>query len=132
MIGIYNHLSAFLSGIQDLCINANQESFEQWLKLILPFRGTNWFQVAGNFWAEIALVLQHSEMGCEAVLPALCKLGSHCAPLQEVVVASLMMSRQRSGCLIEVEYECLGINELRGTGTKFVRSHFLYTLMCLE
>jgi hypothetical protein len=131
MIEICNHLSAFLSGVQDLRINATRESSEQWSKLVLPFRGTNWFQAAGDFWAEIALVLQHSEMRREAVLPALRKLGSRCAPLREAV-ASLMMSRRRSGRLIEVEYERLGINELRGTGTAFVRSHFLYALMCLE
>ncbi|KAH9066562.1 hypothetical protein EDB87DRAFT_436977 [Lactarius vividus] len=130
MTEICNRLATFLSGVEDLCVlalSSGQDNMdcEKWAKLIYPFRGTKWFHIAGDLSTDIVLSLQLSGKRRKTLLPALQKLyirepGPRHVPLREAVV-SLMMSRRLSGHRIEVEYERLRVNELRGTVVPFSR-----------
>ena len=137
MAQICNGLSAFLLGVEHLRICATRPTSgqdvsdrrEEWLRLTRPFRGTKWFQVAGDHSKNIVLALQHYEIPGGYVLPALYKLcirepDPRYAPLQEAV-ASFIQSRRSRGDAIGVEYERLRVNKLRGTGTAFARCSFL-------
>ncbi|KAH9015727.1 hypothetical protein EDB83DRAFT_235160 [Lactarius deliciosus] len=121
---ICNYFSAQPSYMEDLRITATRLSSrpdcdEQWLELIRSFRGTKWFHVAGSISTDIVLALQHFDMRCETVLPALHKLciqePEPChAPLRDAVV-SFMHSRRLSGRFIGVEFEQPSTNGLGGT-----------------
>jgi hypothetical protein len=135
-VELCNHLSAFLSNVEDLRIHAtgissakdNMDS-EKWAKLINPFGGTKWFHIAGDLSTDILISLQLFRKRDEYLLPSLYKLfirepePQH-MPLREAAV-SLMASRWLSGHIIGLEYERLWINEPRRNGEKTVQRLFL-------
>ena len=137
---ICSHFPAFLYGVEDLRVSVMQplsgqddDNHEGWLELFHAFRGTKWVHVAGDYSTNIVLALQHSEMQCETVLPALHKLyirepGSRYAPLQEAA-CSFMYLRRLSGNIIGVEFERLSIDEHRVSGTTLANASFYHSSM---
>ena len=135
MAQICNESSAFLLGVEHLCISVtcakskrDDSDREEWLKLTRPFLGTKWVDVAGEHSTNLVLALQHSQIRGETVLPALCKLclrvpQPRYEPLRDAVV-SFLRSRRLSGHIIAMEYERSWINERRGRGTAFVQALF--------
>jgi hypothetical protein len=142
MAQICSHFSAFISRVEDLCINLTRpprrkDSVDggQWLDLMDSFTGVKWFYLAGILSKNVVLALQPSERWRKTMLPVLHKLRiqepePHDASLRKAVV-SFMYSRRLSGRFLEVEYERPVANELLGTGTIYtLRWH--HTLTCLS
>jgi hypothetical protein len=115
-------LSAFLSNVEDLRLNALRPSSGQDAnvrQLISRFQGAKWFHVAGEHSTDIVRALRPPDGWWKSVLPSLHKLyilqpGPRHAPMREAVV-SFMTSRRLSGHPIAVEYERLCHTSEAGT-----------------
>jgi hypothetical protein len=135
MARICIHFSAFLFNVEDLRIGSTRapgrqasRDWQQWLRLIYPFRGTKRLDIAGVFSENIVRALKPQVRRRKAVLPALHKLYisqpmPRPMPLSNPIV-SYMTSRRFSGHPIAVEYErpC-GISEFCRTGALFSKCH---------
>ena len=129
---ICNHWSAFLSGVEDLCIGATGQSLATWsgrgpwLRPLNPFKSVKRIHVAGSNSTNIVRALHLAESQHENVLPSLhTLLAPEPRPHLREAVVSFMVSRRLSGHPITVYYEPLYRTiEPGGTGTMSAQCHY--------